>query len=144
MQMMQALMGKYKFTFPDLKCPCCTHNLGNNNNWLVKMIQIFQSMVQLPNLWYNMLQWDYQSRLFSRAQNFIYTKSLGKNRSLANKGPRMKECPPPPFDPISGIGSRFTQMSTHPIASFTWGLRSISSSAMRISGKKRHVILHRN
>ena len=92
-------------------------------------------MVQLPDLWYNMLQWDYPSRLFSWAQNFIYTKSLGKYHSLAKKGSLMKEHPPPTFGPVSCIGSKFSQMSAHPGATFKWSLRSMASSAMRISGK---------
>ena len=64
----------------------------------------------------------------------------------------MKECPPskkrphPTFGPISCIGSKFTQMSAYPWASFawlmewySWSLRSTATSAMHIcSNKKLH------
>ena len=42
----------------------------------------------------------------------------------------VKERPPPTFGPISCTGSMFTQMSTHPGASFAWSLRSTASSAV--------------
>ena len=45
----------------------------------------------------------------------------------------VKERPPPTFGPISCTGSMFTQMSTHPGASFAWSLRSTASSAICIS-----------
>ena len=64
--------------------------------------------------------------------------------SVAKKGPFTKEYPPSTFGPISCIGSKFIWMSAHPGASFASSLRSTASSAMRVSGKKLCVILHRN
>ena len=61
--------------------------------------------------------------------------SLEKEQSLR------KERPPPTFDPIPCIEWRFSWMSTHPGASFTWSLRTTASSAMFIWGKKLHAIL---
>ena len=40
------------------------------------------------------------------------------------------------------MGSKFTWMTAHPEASFTWTLRSTASSAMHIWGKKICAILH--
>ena len=40
--------------------------------------------------------------------------------SLVKERPSSKECPPPNFGPIFCIGSKFTQMSTHPGVTFVW------------------------
>ena len=45
-----------------------------------------------------------------------------------------KEHLPPTFGPMYCIGSKFTWMSAHTIASFVWSLRSTPSSAMHIWG----------
>ena len=71
-----------------------------------------------------------------------YHAKYGQYCSHTKKGLLTKERPPPTFCSISCIGSKFTWMSAHPGVSFAWSLRTIASSAMRISSKKRRVILH--
>jgi len=60
--------------------------------------------------------------------------------SLAKEGPLMNECPSPTFGPISCMGSKFTQMSTHLEASFVWSLKSKTTSTLCIWSKQLCVI----
>ena len=103
--------------------PCCH---GNTNTRYPQINTLLSIASHIP--WHHMsshdITWHY--------------------RSLAKKGPFTKERPPPTRGPISCIGSKFIWISAHPGASFAWSLRSTASNAMRISGKKLYVTLHRN
>ena len=62
--------------------------------------------------------------------------------SLARKRLSSKERPPPTFGPISCIGSKFTQMSSHPGASFMWLIECMLMESWEAQSHLKYETLH--